>query len=100
MVMGMELTALIPAAGLGTRMLPVTKETPKEMLPVPVRNGSSTLFKPFIQLIFESLYEAGIRSFVFVVGRGKRILQDHFLPDYDLLDELERKGKRETGQRS
>ncbi len=91
----MEFTALIPAAGLGTRMLPATKETPKEMLPVPVRSGSSIVFKPFIQVIFEHLYGAGIRSFVFVVGRGKRILQDHFLPDYDLLEELEQKGKEE-----
>ncbi|MCE4609019.1 MAG: NTP transferase domain-containing protein [Desulfurococcales archaeon] len=86
-------TALIPAAGLGTRMTPATKEMPKEMLPVPARYGERTIFKPFIQLIYETLYKAGIRTFVFVVGRGKRILQDHFLPDWGLYDTLMEKGK-------
>lgn len=86
-------TALVPAAGLGTRMIPATKELPKEMLPVPEPGPGGTLFKPFIQVVYERLYGAGARTFVFVVGRGKRILQDHFVKDEGLLDLLRRKGK-------
>ncbi|MCE4624396.1 MAG: NTP transferase domain-containing protein [Desulfurococcales archaeon] len=89
-----DITALIPAAGLGTRMIPATKELPKEMLPVPSNGpGSSLVFKPFIQLVYEALYNAGIRVFAFVVGRGKRILQDHFVVDNGLLVELRSRGK-------
>ncbi len=89
-----EITGLIPAAGLGTRMFPATKEMPKEMLPVPSPNKEHFVFKPFLQLVFEELYSAGVRQFVFVVGRGKRILQDHFLPDWELYETLLSKGKK------
>ena len=87
------LTAVIPAAGLGTRMVPATKEMPKEMLPIPARDDGMFIFKPFIQLVFENLYAGGVRTFVFVVGRGKRILQDHFIVDWSFHDLLKAKGK-------
>jgi UTP--glucose-1-phosphate uridylyltransferase len=81
--------AVITAAGLGTRLLPASKEIPKEMFPIPF-NGQ---FKPIIQIIFEQLYDIGIRDFVIVVGRGKRVIEDHFTPDYDFINYLEAKGK-------
>jgi len=62
--------AVIPAAGLGTRMLPLTKAQPKEMLPV-VR-------KPTIQYIIEEAYEAGIREVLVITGKHKRAIEDHF----------------------
>ena len=77
--------AVIPAAGLGTRLLPATKEQPKEMLPIftPSENGAC-IVKPLVQLVFEQLYDVGIREFCFIIGRGKRVIEDHFTqgPDY------------------
>ncbi|ARM74634.1 sugar phosphate nucleotidyltransferase [Acidianus manzaensis] len=81
--------AIITAAGLGTRMLPASKEIPKEMFPVPFRGS----FKPVIQIIFEQFYDFGVRDFVMVVGRGKRVIEDHFTPDYDFVYYLEGLGK-------
>ncbi len=89
----MDLSALIPAAGLGTRMVPATKEAPKEMLPLPQSREGGLVFKPFLQIVFENLYDAGVRVFVFVVGRGKRIIQDHFIVDWSFHDLLISKGK-------
>ncbi|HDI74996.1 MAG: hypothetical protein DRJ52_01505 [Thermoprotei archaeon] len=85
--------AVILAAGLGTRLLPTTKELPKEMLPLYVKEGDMVLLKPVLQVIYEQLYEAGIRDFCFIVGRGKRTVEDHFTPDWDFLEFLESKGK-------
>ena len=82
-------TAIIPVAGLGTRMLPFTKEEPKAMLPLFAGNT----IKPTVQIIFEQLYAANIRKFVFIVDKGKRIIEDHFTPDYTFLDSLKSKGK-------
>jgi len=74
--------AVIPAAGLGTRLLFATKEQPKEMLPVFARCDHDELrLKPLLQVIFEQLYDAGFREFCFVVGRGKRVVEDFFTPD-------------------
>jgi UTP--glucose-1-phosphate uridylyltransferase len=86
--------AIIPAAGMGTRLLPATKEQPKEMLPLfaPSENGDS-LVKPLLQLVFEQLYDIGIRKFCFVIGRGKRVIEDHFTQDLSYLAELERQRK-------
>ena len=84
-----KMQAVITAGGLGTRMLPISKEIPKEMLPVPV-NGE---LKPIIQVIFEQLFDQGIRDFIVVVSRSKRVIEDYFTPDYDFLDYLEREGK-------
>jgi len=86
--------AVIPAAGLGTRLLPATKEQPKEMLPILVRGAyGKNYLKPFLQVVFEQLYEAGIKEFCFIVGRGKRSIEDHFTIDENFIDYLNNKGK-------
>jgi len=86
--------AVITAAGLGTRLLPATKEIPKEMLPVFGRGSSGQIFlKPLIQVVFEQLFDAGIRDFLFIVGRGKRTIEDHFTTDSGFLDYLRKIGK-------
>ncbi len=77
---------VIPAAGLGTRLLPVTKEQPKEMLPI--FSESDMTVKPILQVIFEQLYDFGIRDYYFIVGRTKRAIEDHFTPDYEFLDRI------------
>lgn len=79
--------AVFPVAGLGTRFLPATKAQPKEMLPV--------VDKPLIQYAVEEAYEAGIRHMVFVTGRNKRPIEDHFDTAYELETELEAAGKDE-----
>jgi UTP--glucose-1-phosphate uridylyltransferase len=86
---------VIAAAGLGTRLLPATKELPKEMLPVFAKRGDKILLKPMLQLIFEQLYQHGFREFCFIVGRGKRSVEDHFTPDWSHLDYLRDNGKIE-----
>jgi UTP--glucose-1-phosphate uridylyltransferase len=77
--------AVFPVAGLGTRMLPATKALPKEMLPV--------VDRPLIQYAFEEARAAGIEQFVFVTGRGKSLIEDHFDRAYELEDALAKKGK-------
>lgn len=88
--------AVIPAAGLGTRLLPITKELPKEMLPIValMKNGQPCL-KPMLQTIFEQLYDSGFREFAFIVGRGKRAIEDHFSPDENFIQNLEDKNKED-----
>ena len=78
--------AVFPVAGLGTRFLPATKASPKEMLPV--------VDKPLIQYAVEEAYEAGIRHMIFVTGRNKRAIEDHFDTAYELETELEAAGKQ------
>ena len=73
--------AVITTAGLGTRLLPTTKELPKEMMPVFAKQGKGLVIKPLLQMIFEQLYDVGIREFYFVVGRGKRAIEDTLKPD-------------------
>ncbi len=86
--------AVIPAAGLGTRLLSVTKEQPKEMLPVFAKGTNGDLcLKPIVQLVFEQLYQVGFREFCFIVGRGKRAIEDHFTPDFSYVSMLDSKGK-------
>jgi len=85
---------VITAAGLGTRLLPMSKELPKEMLPIYIRSSRGNLIlKPMLQAIFEQFYEFGIRDFCFIVGRGKRAVEDHFTPDWDYVVKLNNKGK-------
>ena len=79
--------AVIPAAGLGTRFLPATKATPKEMLPV--------VDKPAIQYVVEEAVAAGLEDILFVTGRSKRPLEDHFDRNYELEQVLESKGDAE-----
>ncbi len=79
--------AVFPVAGLGTRFLPATKAAPKEMLPV--------VDKPLIQYAVEEAYAAGIRHMIFVTGRSKRAIEDHFDTAYELETELEQAQKNE-----
>lgn len=79
--------AVFPVAGMGTRFLPATKASPKEMLPV--------VDKPLIQYAVEEALAAGIKEMVFVTGRSKRSIEDHFDKAYELENELERRGKTE-----
>ncbi len=76
---------LFPAAGYGTRFLPTTKATPKEMLPV--------LTKPLIQYGVEEAVEAGIKTMAIVAGRGKRALEDHFDRSYELENQIKGSNK-------
>lgn len=90
---------VIPAAGLGTRLFPATKEQPKEMLPIFARTAHGDLaVKPAVQMVFEQLYDADVREFCYVVGRGKRGIEDHFTPDQHCIQTLEGLGK--NGQAS
>ena len=74
--------AVITAAGRGSRLLPLTKEMPKAMLPCCARTRDGRLvLKPILGAIYESLYDHGYREFCFVVGHGKRSIEDHFLLD-------------------
>jgi len=85
---------VVPAAGLGTRLFPATKEQPKEMLPIFSRSvNGDVCVKPLLQLVFEQLYDAGFREFCFVVGRGKRSIEDHFTPDFNSVVMLKNAGK-------
>ena len=77
--------AVFPVAGFGSRFLPVTKASPKEMLPI--------VDKPLIQYAVEEAAAAGISDMIFVTGRNKRAIEDHFDKAYELETELERKGK-------
>ncbi|MDP3759101.1 MAG: UTP--glucose-1-phosphate uridylyltransferase GalU [Ramlibacter sp.] len=79
--------AVFPVAGLGTRFLPATKAQPKEMLPI--------VDKPLIQYAVEEAYAAGIRHMIFVTGRNKRAIEDHFDTAYELESELEANHKDE-----
>ena len=86
--------AVIPAAGTGSRLLPTTKEQPKELLPVFSRSvHGDRLVKPILQLIFEQLFDYGIREFYFIGGRNKRMIEDHFSLDYNFIDKLNREDK-------
>jgi UTP--glucose-1-phosphate uridylyltransferase len=78
--------AVFPVAGFGSRFLPVTKASPKEMMPI--------VDKPLIQYAVEEAAAAGITEMVFVTGRNKRAIEDHFDKAYELETELERKGKQ------
>jgi UTP--glucose-1-phosphate uridylyltransferase len=80
--------AVFPVAGLGTRFLPATKASPKEMLPI--------VDKPLIQYAVEEAVAAGITDLIFIIGRSKRAIADHFDKAYELEIELEQRGKKET----
>src|SRR6266700_6719370 len=79
--------AVFPAAGLGTRFLPATKASPKEMLPL--------VDKPLIQQVVEEAVASGIESIIIVTGRGKTAIEDHFDVSFELEKLLEERGKRE-----
>ncbi|TXH06706.1 MAG: UTP--glucose-1-phosphate uridylyltransferase [Candidatus Moraniibacteriota bacterium] len=79
--------AILPVAGFGTRFLPATKAQPKEMLPV--------VDKPVIQYLVEEAVASGIEEIIFVTGRGKRAIEDHFDVSYELEDTLVEKNKHD-----
>lgn len=79
--------AVFPVAGLGSRFLPATKAQPKEMLPI--------VDKPLIQYAVEEAVDAGITDMVFITGRNKRAIEDHFDKAYELESELEAAGKQQ-----
>ena len=80
--------AIFPVGGLGTRFLPATKAMPKEMLPV--------VDKPLIQYAVEEAAEAGVEEFIFVTGRNKTAIEDHFDHCFELEETLAAKGKDEV----
>ena len=85
---------VVPAAGLGTRLMSATKEQPKEMLPLFAASEQGAMcLKPIVQQIFEQLFDFGLREFYFIVGRGKRAIEDHFAPDHRFVDRLNTLGK-------
>ena len=84
--------AVIPAAGLGTRFLPATKATPKEMLPV--------VDKPAIQYVVEEAVAAGLDDVLMITGRSKRALEDHFDRNYELEDDARAPRGTTSGCRS
>ena len=80
-------TAIFPVGGLGTRFLPATKSLPKEMLPI--------ANKPLIQYAFEEACDAGIEKFIFITGRNKNTIANHFDHSYELESKLDEKNKGE-----
>jgi len=78
--------AVFPVAGLGTRLLPATKVLPKEMLPI--------VDRPLIEYAVQEALDAGIEDFIFVTGRGKSLIEDHFDNSYELEAQLVEKGKK------
>lgn len=79
--------AVFPLAGLGTRFLPATKAMPKEMLPI--------VDKPILQYAVEEAMASGIEELIFVTGRGKTAIEDHFDTSYELESTLKNRGKDE-----
>ncbi len=84
-------TAVFPVAGRGTRFLPATKASPKEMLPI--------VDKPLIQYAAEEALAAGAEKLVFITGSAKRAIEDHFDTDHELEQELEAQGKQRPARR-
>jgi UTP--glucose-1-phosphate uridylyltransferase len=80
--------AVFPVAGLGTRFLPATKAMPKEMLTV--------VDRPLVQIVVDEAREAGIEHFIFVTGRSKGVIEDHFDKQYELESTLRRRGRTEA----
>jgi UTP--glucose-1-phosphate uridylyltransferase len=90
---------VLTVAGLGTRLLPLTKEIPKEMMPIySLSENKKLLLKPILQVIFESLYDFNIRDFCFIVGRTKRAVEDHFTVNNELIDFLKKQKKKELAK--
>lgn len=81
---------VIPVAGLGTRFLPATKAQPKEMMPI--------VDKPIIQYVVEDAVKSGITDIILVTGPGKRAVEDHFSPNYELVNWLKKQGKKNQAE--
>ena len=88
---------VIPAGGLGTRLLPITKEIPKEMMPLFFYGkNKQVIVKPLIQIIYEKFFDFGIREYCIIVGKQKRTIKDHFLPKRDFLSNFQKSSKFKT----
>ena len=86
---------IITAAGKGTRLLPFTKEMPKEMMPIYSKAFTKNrVVLPLLQYIYEQLYSMNFRDYCFIVGREKRSIEDHFTPDEMYLKKLSRDNKK------
>ena len=83
--------AVLPVAGLGTRLLPATKTIPKEMLPI--------VDRPIVQHVIDEAREAGVEEFIFVTGRNKSVIEDYFDTSYELEDILRRGGRPRNATR-
>jgi UTP--glucose-1-phosphate uridylyltransferase len=81
---------VIPVAGIGTRFLPATKAQPKEMLPV--------VDKPIIQYVVEDAVRSGITDIIIITGPSKRAVEDHFSPNYELINVLKKQGKKDVAE--
>jgi len=88
--MGIIKKLVIPVAGLGTRFLPATKAQPKEMLPI--------VDKPIIQYVVEDAVRAGITDIIFITGPSKRAVEDHFSPNYELINWLKKQNKNDVAE--
>ncbi len=86
-------TAVIPVAGLGTRLLTLTKDNPKEMVPIFAKSFNEITLRPLIEHIFLQLFDSGIRNFYFIVGKKKRSIEDHFTPERDYQNFLKKEDK-------
>ena len=84
---------VITAAGRGTRLLPFTKEMPKEMMPIFSNMGEKRIVLPLLQFIYEQLYSMNFRDYCFIVGREKRSIEDHFVPHEMYLHNIEKSYK-------
>ena len=86
---------VITAAGKGTRLLPFTKEMPKEMMPIYSKSFSNKrIVLPLLQYVYEQLYSMNFRDYCFIVGREKRSIEDHFTPDETYLKDLSKDYKK------
>ena len=81
---------VVPVAGIGTRFLPATKAQPKEMLPV--------VDKPIIQYVVEDAVRSGITDIIIITGPSKRAVEDHFSPNYELINVLKKQGKKDVAE--
>ena len=91
--------SVITAAGKGTRLLPATKELPKEMMPIfSSIYGKKKIAIPLLQFVFEQMYAIGIRDYCFVVGREKRSIEDHFTPHEEYLNGISGDAKNQISK--
>ena len=85
---------VIPAAGLGTRLLPITKEIPKEMMPLFLYDkNKEVIVKPLIQTIYEKFFNLGLREYCIIVGKQKRTIEDHFTSNQEFLKNFKKNTK-------
>ena len=90
--------AVVPVAGLGTRLLPASKVIPKEMFPLPVYTQRRIVLYPMIQIIYEELFRLGVRKFCFVIGPEKQSIRKYFNPDYAYIKMLKEIGKNKEAR--